>query len=213
MYKNIYKILSSSFVSLFTQSIKISFIVGSKLAFFSFSSILSPAIGALNKTSSLFIIFAIQIIFSTINNPEIALLNLFLYKLPGIAGALYASSNNKLKVFIPALFIILFILHPVGNIAWLYSMYWLIPIALINNNNIFCRFLSASFLTHGMGSIIYLYTKNLAPEIWISLIPIVLLERLIIASGSTLIYSAINNIKNYYISHISGNNKLYGIWN
>ena len=45
------------------------------------------------------------------------------------------------------------------------------------------RALSASFVAHGIGSVIWLYTKNIAAPVWIGLIPVVVCERLLMAGG------------------------------
>lgn len=57
------------------------------------------------------------------------------------------------------------------------------------------RALSASFLAHGVGSVIWLYTKIIPAEVWISLIPIVICERLLMAGGMMVLDVAINRVR------------------
>ncbi|MBD3231353.1 hypothetical protein GF322_01690 [Candidatus Dependentiae bacterium] len=102
--------------------------------------------------------------------------------------------NFSIRVILPVLFILSFILHPVGKIAYIYSFYWLIPILLYffepksYYNFIFNASLTSTFLAHAFGSIIWLYTSEMNAIQWLKLIPIVAIERLVFASGTTIIY-------------------------
>lgn len=185
------------------KPLKLSFIAGSKSAFFSFSEFFTPLLGAYNNFTTTAIICTIQAIIYFIISPYI-----ILHKLPGIVGNLYLSSNLKyMKALLPALYILLFITHSVGSQAWVYSMYWLIPIILSFTNfkndtiNLLAKLLSSSFVTHGTGAIIYLYTKNISPIIWNSLISIVLIERVTLSLGSLCAYYMINYLISSFKNH------------
>jgi hypothetical protein len=89
---------------------------------------------------------------------------------------------------------ILFIMHPVAGDAFAYSFYWLIPIVIyaLSYKSTFCRALSATFLAHAVGSIIWLYTVPMTSAQWLSLIPVVAVERLVMACGMTVLYYVLN---------------------
>jgi hypothetical protein len=104
-----------------------------------------------------------------------------------------------LHVLFPITCIILFIMHPTGGQAYAYSFYWFIPVTLffvqyISEKNIFLMAMQSTFIAHATGSIMVLYTTNLTATQWLSLIPIVAIERLVMASGMTLSMLAITKI-------------------
>lgn len=86
---------------------------------------------------------------------------------------------------IPALCMFLFFVSPVGATAWLYSLYWLIPMILsIVNLGLIGRALKSTFIAHAVGSVIWVYLIPMSPEAWLGLIPVVALERFFTASWS-----------------------------
>lgn len=105
-------------------------------------------------------------------------------------------NNNKnlqalvLQFLLPLFCMILFIMHPVAGSAFLYSFYWLIPIAIyfLNIKNIFLMALSATFVSHAVGSILYLYVINMPAGQWLALVPVVAFERLLATFGIMIIY-------------------------
>ena len=104
----------------------------------------------------------------------------------------------------------LFLLHPVGSQASLYTIFWLIPLIplalpskkAVRPEELWPRralhALGATFTTHAVGSVIWLYcVGTLTPQGWLALMPIVCLERLLFASGITIgisIYSIIQRL-------------------
>lgn len=104
-----------------------------------------------------------------------------------------------LQIIIPILCIALFVIHPTGNQAWLYSMYWLIPVALwiaqrYGYQAVFLTALSSTFIAHALGSVIWLYGAHLKPEVWLALISRVAVERLVFALTGTIGYCVIQKI-------------------
>jgi len=97
--------------------------------------------------------------------------------------------------FVPMICFLLFIIHPsVGN-GWLYGLYWFIPVGLYGGQLIgflrkhsFITALRSTFIAHAIGSTIWCYTVPMTPDAWLSLLPIVAIERLVMASGMMVIY-------------------------
>ena len=88
-----------------------------------------------------------------------------------------------------------FIAHPVGQQAWVYSLYWLIPaIALALPEHLFLRSLGSTFTAHSIGSVIWLYAFPSTAVFWLALIPVVAVERLLFASGISISYVALNAV-------------------
>jgi hypothetical protein len=113
----------------------------------------------------------------------------------------FSISTSKIAMMlIPTIAIVAFWFHPaiLGTFAMIYPIYWLIPITLANisQKNIVFRALGATFIQHCIGSVLFLYTiPALAnPAIWLSLIPIVAMERGFFALGIALSYLGIKYV-------------------
>jgi len=92
-----------------------------------------------------------------------------------------------INLLLPLSAMVLFYVHPVGKVAFVYSLYWLIPVVLyFFPRNIFNTALSSTFIAHSVGSVIWLYTMPSIPEKWIALLPIVAFERFLCAMVSVL---------------------------
>lgn len=85
-----------------------------------------------------------------------------------------------------------FVLHPMGAHVSLYTLHWIIPIALvmIPKRSLFINNLIYTYLLHACGSVIWLYTKSIALTHWIFLTfnPLVISERLALAVSITICY-------------------------
>lgn len=118
--------------------------------------------------------------------------------LPLPLAAYYFGSKSKLKGLMAGFCILLFILHPVGRQAWIYSLYWLIPmIAALFPRRLFLKSLGSTFTAHAVGSTIFLYAFKLTPSVWLSLIPITFMERFSFAIGIDASYFVFNLSLNY----------------
>ncbi|MFH1225185.1 MAG: hypothetical protein V1676_05270 [Candidatus Diapherotrites archaeon] len=92
--------------------------------------------------------------------------------------------NARLAAVVPLLCMALFILHPVGSGAAIYTLYWLIPaIALIFPNNLLLKSFGATFTAHAIGSTLFLYSFPSTASFWLGLIPVVAFERTMFALG------------------------------
>jgi len=104
---------------------------------------------------------------------------------------------DKLGIAIPALAMLAFWLHPIGQQAWFYALYWTIPIAAkFIPDRILWRSFGATFTAHAVGSVLFLYTIPTDPMLWIGLIPVVAVERTIFALGITASYLVFTNVLN-----------------
>ena len=178
---------------------KISCIVGSRMAFFSGASIVMPLIGisGLGTAAATTILGLLVRGFISGFNP----FWLAVHHIPGFCGALYWAKKSRLiRGIIPLLAIVCFILHPVGRSAYLYSLYWLIPICLQlrKKKSVFLDALGSTFTAHAVGSVLWLYGDPMTPAVWIALIPIVCVERIVCATGMVLVYHLVLYIRNNY---------------
>ena len=115
--------------------------------------------------------------------------------LPMIVGVwFFAKKEGKLLV-IPALAIIVFNLHPIGRNVWFYSLFWTIPFIVwpFRERFLVARSLGATFTAHAVGGALWIWAFSLPANIWISLIPVVIMERAIFALGISASYIFFNN--------------------
>ncbi len=103
--------------------------------------------------------------------------------------------GDRLGIIIPAAAMIAFWLNPVGQQAWFYALYWLIPIAVkFLPDRLLLRSLGSTFTAHAVGSVLFLYTIPTAPALWLALIPIVALERGAFALGISASHIVFTNV-------------------
>lgn len=168
----------------FAHMIPISYIVGSYGSFFSATTIAAVLI---SKYSSLWSL--VLFLFHLKKCSFIHFLYFLIKRMPLFFSAWsYKSGHVMVEIFIPLFCMILFMLHPIGACAWLYTTYWLIPLLLHfnKNKNLFLKALSAVFVAHSVGSVIWLYTHEMQSEIWLNLIPVVAIERFLMAITITV---------------------------
>lgn len=116
------------------------------------------------------------------------------YHIPGLFASLYWATQSRLVKIAPAvLCMILFITHPVGASAAVYSLFWLIPICvtLFCKETIFTRSLGSTFTAHAVGSVIWLFTVAMSADQWLALIPVVIIERALFTIGMVVAYKVI----------------------
>jgi len=99
-----------------------------------------------------------------------------------------------LSVILPLLCMLSFVVHPVGGRAAVYSLYWLIPIVsygvqFFRARSLFLTSLSGAFITHAVGSVMWLYFVPTIPSKWIVLVPIVAVERLMVAAAGVVVFA------------------------
>lgn len=117
--------------------------------------------------------------------------------LPMILAAVYFGLKGKKMAIVFPVCIILFLIHPIGRQAWLYPMIWIIPLmATFGKKRLILNSLGATFTAHAVGSTIFLYAFGLTPQIWLGLIPVVLIERSIFAIGIWSSYLVVNTVMN-----------------
>jgi hypothetical protein len=115
--------------------------------------------------------------------------------LPAMLAAAYFGLKQKRTAMIFLICIALFLLNPIGRSSWMYSLIWLIPFfATFGKKRLILNSLGATFTAHAVGSVIFLYSFGLTPAIWMSLIPVVFIERGVFTIGiftSTLAFNFI----------------------
>jgi hypothetical protein len=200
----LYALVSTSLVKM-ASLFKVSFIWGSYAALFSASSIVMPLTGAFGGLVGTLAVCGVGLSGKLLLSGFISFKYLA-YHIPGFFAALYwATPSVFVRLIMPLSCMLLFVLHPVGGAAWLYSMYWFIPVVLyfVPRQNLFLTALGSTFVAHAVGSTIWLYADPVSPVFWLALIPVVALERLVFASGMVIGHKMVT-----YLTHrLSSQNK------
>ena len=174
---------------------KISFMIGSYTAFFSLTNCIVPLSGAFAGMCGSSIAVSMSLLVRMVFYGGLLPISYLVHVLPGLFASYYwASKSAAIRVLVPILCMVLFIVHPVGQTAWMYAMYWLVPVILyaIKTKHLFFEALGSTFIAHAVGSIIWLYTVPMPTSMWHVLIPIVLIERLLFASGMVVLHRLVS---------------------
>lgn len=172
------------------------FIIGSKAAWFSYSGIVIPALG---YQSSL--LYVILFVFTKGLLSSSSLLFAMMHRLPTVCSTLALQKRDwKVSIVVPCIAVILFTIHPVGQQVFYYASYWFIPMILYSfaQDSLYSRALSASFIAHAVGSVIWLYAGNITAQEWTALMPIVMIERFFIAAGMIAFIHLFQKISDAY---------------
>ena len=192
--QKIFFVIIFTVLSLFAFQVPISKIIGSSQSFTLFELIapmggmfLGPLFGAV---SAFFVRFTNIVLFKQ----NLDLLTVIRF-LPAILAAAYFGLKSKKIAFVFPICIILFLLNPIGRQAWLYPLIWLIPfVATFGKKRLILNSFGATFVSHAVGSTIFLYAFGLTPQIWLSLIPVVFIERGFFTIGIWFSYLLMNTV-------------------
>ena len=116
--------------------------------------------------------------------------------LPNFGAGLYLrTANNLFKIALPALCMALFWYQTWGTIGMAYALLWLIPVAVtvFKIEQIYLKSLAATFVAHGIGSVMWVYGANLTPEQWFALIPVAICERVLLACLIGVAYNLVQS--------------------
>ena len=188
MIKNSLKVASYAGLVKISGLIKISFLIGSQMIWFSAANSVLPLAGAFGGVMGSVLVFLVRqllhlIFFKTVS------LSFLAFCVPGLCASLYLATHHYvIRLLLPIACMGLFMVHSVGAQAFIYSLYWLIPVVLffVPQRAFFLQALGSTFVAHAVGSVIWLYTVPMTAHMWIALMPIVLLERVLFALGMVI---------------------------
>ncbi len=198
MIKNSLKAASYAAMLKISGLMKVSFVVGSQMIWFSATNAILPLSGAFGGIMGCGLVFLLRqlihlFFFKTVS------LSFLAFCVPGFFASLYWATNHfAIKLLLPIVCMGLFVMHPIGVQAFVYSLYWLIPVLLyfVPQRSLFLQALGSTFIAHAVGSVIWLYTVPMTATMWMGLMPIVLFERILFALGMV--------IAHYILSFIFG---------
>jgi len=110
-------------------------------------------------------------------------------------------ASGKWILAIPILAIIIFLAHPIGRQVPYYTLFWFIPlIAYRFRSNLYMRGLGATFTAHAVGGAAWIWAFNLKAAVWQGLIPVVISERLLFATGIAVSFVVVKYTLSYLAS-------------
>lgn len=195
--KKITSIFLLSLLSLVALQIPFTELLGANVRFTAFDFI-APTLGAfLGTFPGVIAVLTAQVLNALIHGTTTDVASI-VRLLPMLFAVIYFAKKRTINVIIPILAIIAFNANPTGREAWQYSLFWLIPIAAnFYRKNLFVKSLGATFTAHAVGGAIWVWTFGLTKEMWLSLIPVVAVERIAMACGITAFYLIFSKVLNY----------------
>ena len=169
--------------------------------YFALSAVIGPLCGlysGLGITAS--ILFVKRILFAYFTGSS--LLNPLAWYLPTLSAAWYWRSESVVvRALLPFACMILFIVHPIGSQAWIYALYWLIPLVIyaVSCKHIVLDALASTFVQHAVGSVLWLYCMPTTVESWYVLLPLVIIERCIFASGMLAVMYTVEGVRDIIV--------------
>lgn len=206
--KRVYFVLLFFVLVYFANQVNFSALVGAENQFFTLFQFFGPTAGAfLGPIFGIVAVLFSQIADFIIKGKEWELVSLLRF-LPMLFAVYYFSrggiKNKVAKVLIPLVCITLFILHPVGRQAWVFSLYWLIPVLAVIvperwPGQLFFRSFGATFTAHAIGGAIWIYTVPMTAGQWFGLIPVVAYERFLFGMGIAGSFLFFNTVLDYLV--------------
>ncbi|MCX8158064.1 MAG: hypothetical protein N3D73_00145 [Candidatus Diapherotrites archaeon] len=188
-------------IFLIASRINFSPLLGVQNQYFTLNQLLGPIAGAfLGPLVGAISVLLAQIVDFFIAQKTFDWVNIFRLTPMLFAAYYFGKKDSKFIALVPIFCMLLFIVHPIGNQVWYYSLYWLIPIvaATIFSENRIAKSFGATFTAHAIGSTIFLYTIPSTPILWQTLIPIVAFERTVFALGIWFSYLGMNTLLNKF---------------
>lgn len=205
--KKLFFLALFSIIGFISLQIPFNKIVGSNVSFTLFDFFGPMAGGFLGPVLGVISVLAVELVNLFIRHTPLtagSVIRLF----PTLFAVLYFAiiadkkHHGKWMLAIPILCILAFVAHPIGRQVFYYAlMFWSIPvIAYFKKDNLFIKSLGATFTAHAVGGAAWIWVFNLPLEVWRSLIPVVIAERLLFATGIAVSYLSVKYTLSYLIS-------------
>lgn len=194
--KNVLFIIIFVVLGFIALQIPIAQVVGSKAKFMAYDAF-APVAGAFIGTlPGVLAVFFMQFINFLVHGAVIEDIGTIIRFLPMLFAVLYFARKSKFNLIIPIIAILAFIVHPIGRTVWYFALFWTIPIIayFFRDRFLLARSLGATFTAHAVGGALWIWVFALPASVWISLIPIVILERALFAIGISVSFVLVNNL-------------------
>lgn len=194
--RNILFIVIFTILGFIALQIPIAQLEGSKAKFMVYDAF-APVAGAfIGSLPGVVAVFLMQFVNFLAHGAVIEDVGTIIRFLPMLFAVLYFARKDKFNLIIPMLAIIAFVIHPIGRTVWYFALFWTIPIIayFLRDKFLMARALGATFTAHAVGGALWIWFFALPASVWISLIPVVALERSFFALGICVSFILVNNL-------------------
>lgn len=194
--RNILFIVIFAILGFIALQIPVAQLEGSKAKFMVYDAF-APVSGAfIGSLPGVVAVFLMQFINFLIHGAVIEDAGTIIRFLPMLFAVLYFARKEKFNLIIPALAIAAFVIHPIGRTVWYFALFWTIPIVahFFRDRFLLARALGATFTAHAVGGALWIWFFAMPAPVWISLIPVVALERSFFALGICASFVLVNNL-------------------
>src|SRR3989338_6551899 len=194
--KNVLFIVIFAVLGFIALQIPVAQLEGSKVKFMVYDAF-APLAGAfIGSLPGAVAVFFMQFVNFLAHGAVVEDIGTIIRFLPMLFAVLYFAQKGKLNLIIPILAIIAFVVHPIGQTVWYFALFWTIPIItyFLRDRFLLARALGATFTAHAVGGALWIWVFALPAPVWISLIPIVALERGLFALGICVSFVLVNNL-------------------
>ncbi len=195
------------FIAIFTVlgflalQVPVTQLVGSKAKFTLFDAFGPIAGSFIGTVPGVVAVFLMQLFNFLVHGANVLDVGTIIRFFPSLFAVAYFSRKSKLGVIVPLLAIVAFIANPIGRSVWYFSLFWLIPIVchFFRDRFIVARALGATFTAHAVGGSLWIWAFALPKAVWVSLIPIVAMERALFTVGIMVAYVVVTNALGYFM--------------
>lgn len=194
--KKVLFVLLFAVLGFIALQVKLTNLVGSGVNFTLFDAFAPIAGGFLGSWLGVVAVLLMQIFNFVVHGANVVDAGTIVRFIPALFAALYFAKKSRLNIIVPVIAIIAFILNPIGQSVWYFSLFWLIPIAayFVREKSLIAKSLGATFSAHAVGGAIWIWVFKLPAAVWIGLIPVVAAERLLFTMGIAVSYLVVNNV-------------------
>ena len=193
--KNILFIFIFAVLGFIALQIPVAQLEGSKAKFMVYDAF-APVAGAfIGNLPGVVAVFLMQFINFLVHGANVEDAGTIIRFLPMLFAVLYFARKGKFNLILPILAIIIFVAHPIGRTVWYFTLFWTIPILayFLRDRFLLARAFGATFTAHAVGGALWIWFFALPAPVWISLIPVVALERTFFALGIVISFVLVNN--------------------
>jgi hypothetical protein len=171
-------------------------LAGSQVKFTLFDFFGPIATGFIGTASGVIAVFLMQFGNFLIHGANVLDAGTVIRFFPMLFAAFVFGKKHPVNLLIPLIAIAAFLLHPIGRTVPYYTLFWLIPIVcyFFRDRSLIARSLASTFTAHAVGGVLWIWIFNLPREVWISLIPVVAVERALFALVIAGMFILFNNI-------------------
>jgi len=194
--KNLLFIAIFAIFGFIALQIPVTQVMGSKVKFTVYDAFAPVAGSFIGSIPGVIAVFLMQLFNFLVHGARIEDAGTIIRFFPALFAVLYFSKKGKINLIVPALAIAAFIAHPIGRMVWYFPLFWLIPIAayFFRDRFLLARALGATFTAHAVGGALWIWVFALPAQVWNSLIPVVIAERLLFALGISGSFILVNNL-------------------